>query len=514
MNDSTRGKSWQCPRCAKQVEEEFEVCWNCGTSREGVPDPDFQPAAPPAMDDDDSEDQEDLAAEEPKARKSYHPLRRFFQSAWTPFLAWLFAALTVVSLVVYVIYRPKFNEPFVHYPYIIHSINVILLIGCIGFIARRQWSYRWLQAGLLWKLILSWPYNVNLIYNVVNGLWFASFINRSYPPYVHILVRLFGLFLMLTFLITVLYQEKHTSQSSPDKQPEKRRLGYLVYAGLFLLLLSLVFRWMERVVERQIYAITIASYLEMTGAILILLWQLLQRDRWLPAAAIGLSVVLWIYHSMAISEVFTVLLWLPVIVLGIVSIIKYHQQRISWIAAILPVILMFIALFPYIPTNHSFGAYDKPTSVRPGDFPAYLQAPAGATEVTYMGGERPYLSFTIEEPYPAPQTLAFITEKLEAAGWEKLPYDALNPEYPSSHTEGWGQSKDYRNDVYTSYDWHAYWNHPEYGIVSVRLEYHALNDQPHNSLYAFIQVTSQKAYEQDQKLFDKVGVIYPTDTQN
>lgn len=35
---------WTCLKCAKQVDDGFEVCWNCGTSQAGVEDPDFVPA--------------------------------------------------------------------------------------------------------------------------------------------------------------------------------------------------------------------------------------------------------------------------------------------------------------------------------------------------------------------------------------------------------------------------------------------------------------------------------------
>ena len=35
---------WTCPKCGEEVEETFEVCWNCGTSKEGVPDPTFERA--------------------------------------------------------------------------------------------------------------------------------------------------------------------------------------------------------------------------------------------------------------------------------------------------------------------------------------------------------------------------------------------------------------------------------------------------------------------------------------
>jgi len=32
---------WTCPKCASKVDPSFEVCWNCGTSPEGVVDPTF-----------------------------------------------------------------------------------------------------------------------------------------------------------------------------------------------------------------------------------------------------------------------------------------------------------------------------------------------------------------------------------------------------------------------------------------------------------------------------------------
>jgi hypothetical protein len=42
---------WTCTKCGEQIEDDFEVCWACGTSIDGVEDPDFlshdtQAAAP------------------------------------------------------------------------------------------------------------------------------------------------------------------------------------------------------------------------------------------------------------------------------------------------------------------------------------------------------------------------------------------------------------------------------------------------------------------------------------
>jgi RNA polymerase subunit RPABC4/transcription elongation factor Spt4 len=38
---SVRQHSWTCSQCGQSVPPSFEVCWNCGTSQDGVPDPDF-----------------------------------------------------------------------------------------------------------------------------------------------------------------------------------------------------------------------------------------------------------------------------------------------------------------------------------------------------------------------------------------------------------------------------------------------------------------------------------------
>ena len=32
---------WTCPKCAKKVDDTFEICWSCGTSVDGVEDPHF-----------------------------------------------------------------------------------------------------------------------------------------------------------------------------------------------------------------------------------------------------------------------------------------------------------------------------------------------------------------------------------------------------------------------------------------------------------------------------------------
>jgi hypothetical protein len=35
---------WTCPKCGAKVDSSFEVCWQCGTTADGVEDPSFVPA--------------------------------------------------------------------------------------------------------------------------------------------------------------------------------------------------------------------------------------------------------------------------------------------------------------------------------------------------------------------------------------------------------------------------------------------------------------------------------------
>ena len=32
---------WKCPKCQTKVDDSFEVCWSCGTTPDGIEDPNF-----------------------------------------------------------------------------------------------------------------------------------------------------------------------------------------------------------------------------------------------------------------------------------------------------------------------------------------------------------------------------------------------------------------------------------------------------------------------------------------
>jgi hypothetical protein len=38
---------WICPKCTEEMEPGFDTCWNCGTSRTGEENPDFEPEEVP-----------------------------------------------------------------------------------------------------------------------------------------------------------------------------------------------------------------------------------------------------------------------------------------------------------------------------------------------------------------------------------------------------------------------------------------------------------------------------------
>ena len=33
---------WNCCQCQEELDDSYDVCWNCGTAKDGTPDPEFQ----------------------------------------------------------------------------------------------------------------------------------------------------------------------------------------------------------------------------------------------------------------------------------------------------------------------------------------------------------------------------------------------------------------------------------------------------------------------------------------
>ena len=69
---------WNCPKCRAKVDDSFEICWSCGTSRDGEEDPAFARADddgpdhdPPSKRDPKPGDDLEIAVAEPQVAECY-----------------------------------------------------------------------------------------------------------------------------------------------------------------------------------------------------------------------------------------------------------------------------------------------------------------------------------------------------------------------------------------------------------------------------------------------------------
>jgi hypothetical protein len=50
---------WNCPNCAEGLNDAFEVCWSCGTTKDGTVDPHFLDPEASAARENEALDEED-----------------------------------------------------------------------------------------------------------------------------------------------------------------------------------------------------------------------------------------------------------------------------------------------------------------------------------------------------------------------------------------------------------------------------------------------------------------------
>jgi hypothetical protein len=118
------------------------------------------------------------------------------------------------------------------------------------------------------------------------------------------------------------------------------------------------------------------------------------------------------------------------------------------------------------------GCQSHYTKISPNDLPAFLQPLPGATEVlaTRQEDSTTWIHFTLDQQYPASDALHGISQRLEQAGWQKLPDDFLNPSIPSSH--GWGEYGDSTvSPPARVHQWMADWRNEAGDIVRYELRY-------------------------------------------
>jgi hypothetical protein len=97
-----------------------------------------------------------------------------------------------------------------------------------------------------------------------------------------------------------------------------------------------------------------------------------------------------------------------------------------------------------------------------------------ATQVKYVEvlGLDEELSYSVEEPYPATDLLAFIGEDLKRKNWKPLPYYLGQPHTPSSHVNGWIRfGIDGTGGPRPEYRWMAWWEDENHDTVGYWLQY-------------------------------------------
>lgn len=124
----------------------------------------------------------------------------------------------------------------------------------------------------------------------------------------------------------------------------------------------------------------------------------------------------------------------------------------------------------------AFNVLAQPTSWRTEHRDSLLVAPF-ATDVQYKGGPgfpEEEITYTVEDPYPATDVLAFIHEDLKQKNWKPLAdYPGLK-NAPTSEVNGWtrfGFLDDHKGDPPAEYQWVGLWENEKHERVGYVLRY-------------------------------------------
>lgn len=270
-----------------------------------------------------------------------------------------------------------------------------------------------------------------------------------------------------------------TAKSDLTKGGMNRRLFWVGIAGIIL---GLIFYRLDPVIPPHMYGAVFGTYFLFIGVVSLLIWHLQFKDGFLVRSAVSISAILVIYKQYG-DFILTAILWAPVLALAVINANRKTYSPALRIAAIgFTVAMILITLLRFsIPIlgPFRFFPYPKETTILPAEFPDYLRAPDGASQVRYRGGENPYLEFVIHEAYPAADTISYMSDRFEQAGWIKLDYDVMNPNLESSHLKGWYNPAEYwlgldNKDEESKCDkglrqWEAWWTNNKDEILCMRI---------------------------------------------
>lgn len=388
------------------------------------------------------------------------------------------------------------------------SLKLVLIVACIAAITRKNWAANLIRVSGLCLLVAGYfPVGPGILHQLIENIRYGRPAVMGGGPdftnnvYVYSLMYLISFLLLLILVITAHIIARHESKSSASTttiESKTIKNVRLLTTGIIIISSGLFLKWLVIRIPNQSFALMLGSYLLIAGVALLLVWQILLRNFFVVASAITMSGVLLVSGPISISPVWTLVLWAPLVILGVVSFFREKTNiKLRTISLILPLILTLIVIFVPFSIFLRFSPDEEMTSSRPENFPEYLQVPEDATNVNYRGGNNPYLSFTINDPYPATKTLDFIAGKLERAGWKKLNYDLMNPEFPSSHTKGWSPLREHYDHKYKHYTWMADWINDKDETLRLILEYRFPKDAEENltTLYCDISQRAPKGLE-------------------
>ncbi|MBD3293073.1 MAG: hypothetical protein GF393_09125 [Armatimonadia bacterium] len=103
---------------------------------------------------------------------------------------------------------------------------------------------------------------------------------------------------------------------------------------------------------------------------------------------------------------------------------------------------------------------------------ALIQLPGAerASFDVFRGRQR--LTYFLSVEYPAEEALSVVRSRLEAMGWEALPYNYFMPSVPTSHVTGWQQLEDVVDGVpWVVHAWSADWRNRHGDVVLYGFKY-------------------------------------------
>ncbi|MHC4645836.1 MAG: hypothetical protein ACYTBJ_10050 [Planctomycetota bacterium] len=294
--------------------------------------------------------------------------------------------------------------------------------------------------------------------------------------YVYLVILLADLLLLVSFVTTAGIVFAGLARTGGEEDHSAfEKAGKWRYTGIAIVVVGTVVKWVDFHIEQQTYGMTIGSYLVAAGVALMLLRHLLAPGVFIAGSATAMAVIFFLQGATYASLVLNLAVWLPVFGLVAASFsLKQVERNLRMASLGIPIILALFAIFSSaleVPLGLHFSVYHKPTSERMADFPEYLQAPPGATNVRYLSGDSPHLTFAIEDPYPANKTLNFISSHLEQAGWKRAERRVLWPGLFDRRIEGWSHLAEYPGEDFKCCVWTADWTNDRDESLTVWLTY-------------------------------------------